>query len=149
MSDAKAVLDQLNLVVDDVNASVAFYRMLGLEIPDESVWGTASGAHHVEMRMPGGFSLELDSVALARHYNCGYTPPAGTGSRTVLSFRMPSREAVDETSGRLVAAGHRSLQPPYDTFWGARYAIVEDPDRNHVGLMSRPDPARRSAPPSL
>jgi uncharacterized glyoxalase superfamily protein PhnB len=43
----------------------------------------------------------------------------------------------------------RGRQPPYDTFWGARYAIVEDPHGNHVGLMSPSDPARKSAPPAL
>jgi predicted enzyme related to lactoylglutathione lyase len=40
-------------------------------------------------------------------------------------------------------------QPPYDTFCGARYAILLDPDGNYVGLMSPPDPARRSAPPDI
>jgi uncharacterized glyoxalase superfamily protein PhnB len=34
-------------------------------------------------------------------------------------------------------------------FWGARYAIVEDPDGNHVGVMSPSDPDRRRAPPDL
>lgn len=49
----------------------------------------------------------------------------------------------------LTAAGYAGLQPPCDTFWGARYAIVEDPDGNHVGLMSPLDPARRSRPPAV
>ena len=43
---------------------------------------------------------------------------------------------------RLIAAGHTALQPPYDAFWGARYAIVEDPDGNAVGLMGPIDRAR-------
>ena len=47
----------------------------------------------------------------------------------------------------LTAAGYPSQQEPYDTFWGSRYAILEDPDGNAVGLMSVPDPARRSPPP--
>lgn len=46
-------------------------------------------------------------------------------------------------------AGHPSSQPPYDTFWGSRYAILEDPDGNHVGLMSPPEDARRRAPPDI
>ena len=41
----------------------------------------------------------------------------------------------------------RSQQPPFDAFWGARYAIVEDPDGNSVGLMSPVDPTRRSPMP--
>ena len=66
-----------------------------------------------------------------------------------MGFSVPSREAVDERYGELIAAGYTGLQPPYDAFWGARYAIVEDPDGNHVGLMSPLDPTRRGAPPSV
>jgi len=31
----------------------------------------------------------------------------------------------------------------------ANYAIVEDPDGNHVGVMSASDPARRTVPPDI
>jgi uncharacterized glyoxalase superfamily protein PhnB len=41
------------------------------------------------------------------------------------------------------------LQPPWDAFWGARYAIVEDPDGIAVGLMSPISPDRRSPPPAV
>ena len=34
------------------------------------------------------------------------------------------------------AAGYHRHQRPYDGFWGARYAIVDDPDGNAAGLMS-------------
>ena len=46
-------------------------------------------------------------------------------------------EAVDETYRELTDAGHRARQPPYDAFWGARYAIVEDPDGNTVEFLQR------------
>ncbi|WP_342782045.1 VOC family protein [Trebonia kvetii] len=36
----------------------------------------------------------------------------------------------------LVATGYRGQQPPYDAFWGARYAVIEDPDGNAAGIMS-------------
>jgi len=48
----------------------------------------------------------------------------------------------------LTAAGYRGQQRPYDAFFGARYAVVEDPDGNPVGLMSPVEPARRSSPPT-
>ena len=44
----------------------------------------------------------------------------------------------------VTGAGYRGQQPPYDAFWGARYAVVEDPDGNAVGIMSPSDPDRRS-----
>lgn len=149
MTDKRAVLNQLNLVVRDMEAALAFYRRLGVEIPDPTVWRTGSGAHHAEVAMPNGVHLEFDSIELARSYNAGCREPAGGASRSVVGFSLPSRDAVDELYAELTAAGYRGRQPPYDTFWGARYAIVADPDGNDVGLMSPLDPARRSAPPAL
>ena len=55
--------------------------------------------------------------------------------------------AKDELYGRLTRKGHPGVQPPFDAFWGGRYAIVADPDGNQVGLMSPIDAARRSWPP--
>ena len=50
-------------------------------------------------------------------------------------------KAVDQMYADLTGAGYRAQQPPYDAIWGARYAVVEDPDGNPVGLMSEADPA--------
>ncbi|HYK71080.1 MAG TPA: VOC family protein, partial [Streptosporangiaceae bacterium] len=68
------------------------------------------------------------------------------GGRAVIGFRVSSRERVDELYSQLTADGYAGQQPPYDAFWGARYAIVEDPDGNAVGIMSPSDPDRRSRP---
>ena len=143
------VLDQINLVVRDMDASIAFYRALGLDVPDERVWRTASGAHHVEIRMPGGFELALDSVAMAGVYDSGWRPPGEGGPRGVLTFRTESREEVDRRYAELTGLGYAAAQAPFDAFWGARYAIVEDPDGNHVGLMSRPDDDHRGPLPEI
>jgi uncharacterized glyoxalase superfamily protein PhnB len=147
MPKAIPVLKGLNLVVQDMNATLAFYRRLGLEIPDSGVWRTETGAHHVEVSMPNGLDLDFDSAELAKSYNAGWRPNGG--SRNVIGFSLPTREAVDAHYAELTAAGYTGLQPPYDAFWGARYAIIQDPDGNHVGLMSPLDPSRRSDPPSV
>jgi uncharacterized glyoxalase superfamily protein PhnB len=65
----------------------------------------------------------------------------------VLGFSLPTREAVDERYRELTSAGYRGRQPPFDAFWGARYAIVADPDGHDVGLMSPIDDSRRTWPP--
>lgn len=137
-------LSQLNLVVTDMPASVAFYRRLGLVFHDRH----PLSAHHVEARMPNGCQLDLDSVAFAKKWDAGLRVGQG-GGRVVLTFEVPTREVVDEVHADLVAAGHTSQQAPYDAFWGARFAIVEDPDGNPVGLMSPIDPKRTSAPPVM
>jgi uncharacterized glyoxalase superfamily protein PhnB len=141
----RPVLDSLNLVVADMEATVAFYRCLGVEIPDEAIWKN----HHVSVDMPGGIDLDFDSTELASHYNEGWSGDAAGRTAALIGFRVATREAVDETYDRLTKAGYRGLQPAYDTFWGARYAIVEDPSGNPVGIMSPADPERRSAPPDL
>jgi catechol 2,3-dioxygenase-like lactoylglutathione lyase family enzyme len=138
------VFAQLNLGVADMAASVAFYRRLGLELDTSHPFA----AHHVEAKTPNGLALDLDSVAFAKRWDVGWRGRPGAGG-VVIGFNLPSRAAVDERYADLVAAGYVGQQPPHDAFWGARHAIVEDPDGNAVGLMSPVDPARRSAPPSL
>jgi catechol 2,3-dioxygenase-like lactoylglutathione lyase family enzyme len=142
MTDERPVLDQLNLVVNDMEASVAFYRRLGLEVADVA---PAWARDHREVGTPGGLDLDLDSRAFARTWDGGRSESSGS---VVVGFRLASREAVDRVYAELTEAGYRGSQSPYDAFWGARYAIVEDPDGNPVGLMSPADPERRAAPPA-
>ena len=144
MARKRPVLDQLNIVVRDMEAAVDFYRLLGLEIPETlPEWQ----AHHRTADIGGEVDLELDSTAFIPQWDAGW-PASQPG--VVVGFRVAKREDVDDLYEELIGAGHVGQQAPYDTFWGARYAIVEDPSGNAVGLMSPIDPARRSrpAPPS-
>jgi uncharacterized glyoxalase superfamily protein PhnB len=143
MSADVTVLNQLNIVAEDFEAMLAFYRRLGLPIPEGA---SHDGIRHVEATLPGGLTLEFDNPALARMYNAAWRRPAGSGG-IVIGFRVASREAVDRLYHELTAAGHEGRQQPYDTFWGARYAIVADPAGNDVGLMSEPEQDRKSWPP--
>ncbi len=146
---AAPVLSQINLVVGDMEAALAFYRAAGVDIPEAAVWRTSSGAHHATARMPGGIELELDSPVLARAYNQGWREVTEPGSRMVLTLRTATRKEVDQAQQKLSALGYVTAQPAYDTFWGARYAIMEDPDGNHVGFMSPSDASRRQPPPEI
>ena len=138
-------LDQVNLVVRDVEASRAFYARLGLDFGDERdpVWA----AHHVSAL--GGenapsVDVDLDSETFATKWDEGW--PGGAG--IVLGFKVDTRDEVDELVAALAAAGATVQQHPYDAFWGARYAVVNDPDGLAVGIMSPVDATRRSpAPP--
>lgn len=142
MDDARPDLHMLNVVTDDLAASLAFYRRLGVAVPE-----VGADDVHVELRQPGGFSLEVDGHGSARIWHAGFrSDPASVG--LVLGFRLPSAAAVDERYADMVGAGYLGRQPPFDAFWGARYAIVADPDGNDVGLMGPIDDARRTWPPS-
>ena len=141
MPDDRPVLDQVNIVVSDMEASAAFYERLGVRLetspPD---WAP----HHRNSTPVGGADVDLDSSAFAAVWNTGW-PAGATGP--VLLFRMPSRDAVDRVHADLVGAGHVSQQEPYDAFFGCRFAVVEDPDGNAVGLISVRDPAHRGETP--
>jgi|SRR6185295_2038604 len=145
MTSSGAVFDQVNLVVRDMEAALAFYRRLGLTIPTPPAWPPGSAARHAEVAMPNGVRLEFDNHEMAALWHAGRREPS-EGGRPVLGFALASRQEVDERYAELTAAGHVGRQPPYDAFWGARYAIVRDPDGNDVGLMSPADPAKRFTP---
>jgi catechol 2,3-dioxygenase-like lactoylglutathione lyase family enzyme len=142
VSDVPPDLHMLNLIVGDTAASIEFYRRLGVAVTDD---GDGSGVH-VQLRMPNGFSLELDSAESVRIWHAGWRADPGSVGM-VIGFALPTPEAVDERYGELTAAGYAGRQPPFDAFWGARYAIVADPDGNDVGLMSPIDESRRTWPP--
>jgi catechol 2,3-dioxygenase-like lactoylglutathione lyase family enzyme len=141
MDDAAPDLHMLNVVVGDMAATIDFYRRLGV-VPGD---GEDVSGPHVQLRMPSGFSLELDTAESARLWHAGWrADPASVG--VVIGFALSSREAVDERYAELTAAGAVGRQPPFDAFWGARYAIVADPDGNDVGLMSPIDESSQTWP---
>jgi catechol 2,3-dioxygenase-like lactoylglutathione lyase family enzyme len=145
-------LNQVNIVSGNVDASIAFYRRLGVDIPDPRIWRTATGAHHVTAIASGegeAASLDLDSAAFAQKWNKGWSGRKDLAGRVVVGFGVESREEVDRLYGEMTAAGHKGLQAPWDAFWGARYAVVEDPDGIAVGLMSPISAEHRSPPPEV
>jgi uncharacterized glyoxalase superfamily protein PhnB len=144
MADERPVLNQLDIVSRDFDASMAFYRRLGVELADAS--GPDGEIRHAEVTLSNGFVLHIDNEHLAGVYNAAWRRTGGS-SRALIGFSVPTREAVDERYAELLAAGYEGRQPPYDTFWGARYAVIADPDGNDVGLMSPSDEARRYWPP--
>jgi catechol 2,3-dioxygenase-like lactoylglutathione lyase family enzyme len=148
MTKNDASITAVSLTVSDMTASLAFYRRLGLVIPEESVWPANDAGHHVAVTLASGLAFELDSVAMTKSFDPGWTQPPGP-SRDVLVLSMPSRGAVDDLYADMTSAGYAGHLEPFDAFWGARYAIIDDPDGNHIGIMSPMEEQRRSAPPQL
>lgn len=143
MSDDHPILDQVNLVTGDLPASVRFYRMLGVEIPDTRPgWNE----HHrtAEFGADEVVDFDIDSTGFTAHWGS-----EAIASGPLLSFRFETREAVDRRYAELTGAGYRGLREPYDAFFGSRFAVVEDPGGVAVGLMSAPSEAHRSAPPDV
>jgi uncharacterized glyoxalase superfamily protein PhnB len=148
----KPTLNQINLVCGDLSASIAFYRRLGVEIPDAQVWCKPSGEHHAsaaDQSADQAIDFDLDSTTFAQSWNIGWKGRTDLKGRVVLGFGLPSRTDVDDVFRNMISAGYRGLQEPYDAFWGARYAVIEDPDGVAVGLMSPVSPDKTSQPPDL
>ncbi|GAA3127264.1 VOC family protein [Streptosporangium carneum] len=126
----RAQLDVVGIVVTDMAKSLAFYRLLGLELPPE-----ADGEPHVEAGLPGGLRLAWDTVETIRSFDPRWQSPAG-GHRISLAFRFDSPAEVDAAYDELVSHGYEGHKEPWDAFWGQRYAVVHDPDGNGVDLFS-------------
>ena len=127
ITDAR--LDVVGIVVADMSAALAFYRLLGLDIPDG-----ADGEPHVEVALPGGLRLAFDTEATIASFHPAWK--AGTGGRVGLAFALPDPAAVDDAYAQLTGAGYHSELAPFDAFWGQRYATVLDPDGTGVDLFA-------------
>ena len=126
-------LAQVNLIVTDLERAKAFWSALGVEsVPRHT--------HAAVIAFDSGMNLVLHAPEFARMWDPAYDGPAA-GS-TVVDINLPSREAVDDAHARVIAAGFSSSVEPWDTFFGARYAIVRDADGHRIGLKSPQDPSR-------
>ena len=146
MADDVAILDQVNVITADLQRSLEFYRRLGAVFP-RPLRNATGRLFHASCDPHGGALLELDTAEFAPVWNAGWAGRGDLRGQVVLGLRIPTREGVDQRFSSLTSTGCRGLQPPFDAFWGARYAIVEDPDGIAIGLMSPIDPRRRTAPP--
>jgi len=125
-----AKLGFIGIVVQDMAASLAFYRALGVPIAEGQ-----DDAPHVDATLDGGVALAWDTVETIRSFDPGFTPASG-GHRIALAFAQESPADVDAVYAGLVAAGHTGHVAPFDAFWGQRYATVLDPDGNAVDLFA-------------
>ncbi len=120
-------LDLVGLVVRDMGASLRFYRHLGFDIPKE-----ADLEGHVEVTLPGGLRFAWDTLEVIHSFD----PQFELHPRPAGAFLCDSPDKVDRVYAELVGAGYRGHKPPWDAFWGQRYAQVKDPDGNIVDLFA-------------
>ncbi len=119
------------LFVRDLPDTLAFYRMLGLRIDEVSdVFARAT--------MSNGATLEFGTAALTRSYDPNWQEPNLPGTNTI-NFEFASREAVDAMYEKLTSASYAGHLAPCDPPWQARFAIVDDPNGNIIGLHSPRD----------
>ena len=102
------VFDGVNLVVGDMDASVAFYRRLGVDIPDRGPWD----ADHRTAETPDGLGLRpRPRESFAPQWNSGLPGAPGPRRGGASASRSRPASAVDRDPrgphrrGLLVAAG--------------------------------------------
>ncbi len=127
-------LDAISIITADLAASLAFYRRLGLDIPDG-----AESAPHVEVTLPGGQRLLWDTEEVIASFDPDWKRPADGGERVALAFVCDSPQEVDALYAELTGAGYTGHLKPWDAVWGQRYAVVLDPDGCGVSLFAAAD----------
>jgi len=120
-------LNAIGIVVSDVGRSIAFYRLLGVDFPEE-------GEGHIEATLPSGTRFMLDEESVVTSFRPDWTRE--TGNQLALAFECSSPAEVDELWSRAKDAGFEADKEPWDAFWGQRYAQLRDPDGVPVDLFA-------------
>jgi lactoylglutathione lyase len=112
----------------EVERSVRFYQLLGFEphfrLPAEGEAGYV------------GLRRESDELAIVTTQSPQQLIGVTVGSESRFEMFVYVDD-VDQTVGRLRAAGVRVLKDPEDMFWGERLVYVADPEGNPVALAVR------------
>jgi uncharacterized glyoxalase superfamily protein PhnB len=120
--------DMIGIVVADIPRSLSFYRLLGIDVADP-----ADNDAYVEVKI-NGYRISWNAQAMIKKLEPEWVPPVG--HRMELAFLCDSPAEVDATYARIEQAGHSGHKAPWDAFWGQRYAVVIDPDGNHISIFA-------------
>lgn len=117
-------LHMVGLIVEDMDASLEFYRHLGLASPE------TPSSHHVQFSSTGSdVTLFLDDEPM--DWDPEFTEkPFGR----LVEFFLGSEEAVRAKVDQMEIQGFRPVRVPYITRYGMCFAMFEDPDGNTILL---------------
>ena len=121
----------VDMVVTDMSKTIAFYRMLGLDIPQG-----VEEQDQVEYASPNGFTLSWSLERMFVELGGPKWANLPSRGRMRLAFKCGSPDEVDTVYQKLIEAGYMSEAAPWDAFWGQRFAQVLDPDGALVDLYS-------------
>jgi catechol 2,3-dioxygenase-like lactoylglutathione lyase family enzyme len=121
-------LNAIGIVASDMEQSIRFYRLLGLDVPE------TPGEGHVDTFLPNGVRFMLDQEDVIKSFRPEWTRE--TGNQLALAFECDSPADVDDLYRRVVEAGFTGEKEPWDAFWGQRYAQLLDPDGVPVDLYA-------------
>ena len=122
-------LNAIGIVSSNLRASITFYRLLGVDFPED-------GEGHIEATLPSGLRFMLDAEDVVKSFRPDWIRE--TGNQLALAFECASPAEVDELYEQVTAAGFVGEKDPWDAFWGQRYAQLSDPDGVPVDLFASP-----------
>jgi catechol 2,3-dioxygenase-like lactoylglutathione lyase family enzyme len=120
-------LTVLTIAVDDLEASLAFYRE-GLGLPSEGIIGTEFEHGAVAFfDLAGGLKLAIWKQAdLAHDAGLPVTPRCATGFS--LGHNVARREEVDRVMAEALGAGAEVVKEAAETFYGGYAGYFRDPN---------------------
>lgn len=124
-----ALPDMIGITVHNMADALRFYRLLGLDIPQGN-----DGDSYVDVTTPNGYRISWNTVEMMKSIDPAWVEPAG--HRMTLAFKCNSPAEVDTLYNAITSAGFTGHKPPWDAFWGQRYAVVLDPDGNLIDLFA-------------
>jgi len=123
----KPRISVITIGVDDLEASVAFYRD-GMGLPTEGIMGREFEHGAVAFfELQAGLRLALFARADIAH-DAGIERSGRGPTEFTLGHNVASREEVDAVMARAAAAGARVVKPAQPTFWGGYAGYFQDPD---------------------
>jgi catechol 2,3-dioxygenase-like lactoylglutathione lyase family enzyme len=122
-------LNAIGIVVTDMAASIRFYRLLGLDVPETPDEG------HIDTFLPNGVRFMLDSEEVVKSFRPDWA--RRPGNQLALAFECETPAEVDEFYRAVTQAGFEGEKEPWDAFWGQRYAQLKDPNGVPVDLYAQ------------
>jgi len=120
-------LNAIGIVASDLGRSIAFYRLLGVDLPE-------AGEGHIEATLASGTRFMVDEESVVKSFRPDWKREIG--NQLALAFECSSPSEVDELWERAKAEGFDAEKEPWDAVWGQRYAQLRDPDGVPVDLFA-------------
>src|SRR5690349_6875808 len=96
--------DMVGMVVRDMGATLRFYRLLELEIPEG-----VEGEPYVEVITPNGYRISWNTLEMVKGIDPEYIENP-VGQRVSLAFKCDTPAEVDALHERIVAASYTSYK---------------------------------------
>ena len=115
-------LYMVGLVPQDMDKSLAFYRLLGVDLSE-----LREGQPHYKSHVKGDITFFLNNTGLVKETD---------KPRLILEFYLKERAVVDAKYNELISSGYQSYRPPFVSSFGVYFAMINDPDNNIVLLSA-------------